>query len=152
MASTSVVLGGMSRPYRRPVVLGVTLVLSVVALARFGILLTILVMVIGVTAAVLVGRHQAGLFTVRKKGARATGWRPTVQHQELPTPTDDPVIAFPAPVLGCGHPTPSPSSGSRRPWSGGCCPISSPASPADQRTSKSACCCLTHWPRRFTCG
>ena len=99
MASTSVVLGGMSRPYRRPVVLGVTLVLSLVALARFGILLTILVMVIGVTAAVLVGRHQAGLFTVRKKGARATGWRPTVQHQELPTPTDDPVIAFAEPVV-----------------------------------------------------
>src|SRR5438445_12819982 len=76
MASTSVVLGGMSRPYRRPVVLGVTLVLSVVALARFGILLTILVMVIGVTAAVLVGRHQAAPFTVRKKGARATGAPP----------------------------------------------------------------------------
>src|SRR2546430_17500707 len=94
MASTSVVLGGMSRPYRRPVVLGVTLVLSVVALARFGIPLTILVMAIGVTAAVLVGRHQAGLFTVRKKGARATGWRPTVQHQGLPAPTHDPADAF----------------------------------------------------------
>src|SRR3989442_6502748 len=89
----------MSRPYRRPVVLGVTLVLSVVALARFGIPLTILVMVIGVTAAVLVGRHQAGLFTVRKKSARATGWRPTVQHQALPAPTDDPVIAVAQPVV-----------------------------------------------------
>src|SRR2546423_9536445 len=98
MASTSVVLGGMSRPYRRPVVLGVTLVLSVVALARFGIPLTILVMVIGVTAAVLVGRHQAGLFTVRKKGGRATGWRPTGQPQGLPTPTDDPGIPFAEPL------------------------------------------------------
>src|SRR5207244_7075080 len=99
MASTSVVLGGMSRPYRRPVVLGVTLVLSVVALARFGIPLTILVMAIGVTAAVLVGRHQAGVFTVRKQGARDTGCRPSVPHQALPTPTDDPVIAFAAPVV-----------------------------------------------------
>src|SRR2546430_16788555 len=107
MASTSVVLGGMSRPYRRPVVLGVTLVLSVVALARFGIPLTILVMAIGVTAAVLVGRHQAGLFTVRKKGARATGWRPTVPPQGLPTPTDDPVIALAEPPVALfSSPTP----------------------------------------------
>ncbi|TMF59742.1 MAG: hypothetical protein E6I16_08585 [Chloroflexi bacterium] len=89
----------MSRLISRPVILGVTLALSILALARFGILPTILVIVVGVTTAVLVGRHKAGLFTVRKKGARGTGWRPTVQHQELPTPTDDPVIAFAEPTV-----------------------------------------------------
>src|SRR5256885_11973432 len=89
----------MSRLISRPVILGVTLALSILALARFGILPTILVIVVGVTTAVRVGRHKAGLFTVRKKGARGTGWRPTVQHQELPTPTDDPVIAFAEPTV-----------------------------------------------------
>src|SRR2546430_5306699 len=89
----------MSRLISRPALLAGSRAFPILARARFGIPLTILVMAIGVTAAVLVGRHQAGLFTVRKKGAWATGWRPTVQHQELPTPTDDPVIAFAEPVV-----------------------------------------------------
>jgi len=89
----------MSRLISRPVILGATLALSILALVRFGILPTILVMVVGVTTAVLVGRHKAGLFTVRKKGPRGTGWRPTVQHEELPTPADDPVIAFAEPTV-----------------------------------------------------
>ena len=89
----------MSRLIRRPVILGVTLVLSVVALLRFGIPATILVLAVGVTAAVLAGRHQAGLFTIRKKGPRGPKWRPAVQHRELPTPAEDPVIAFAEPMV-----------------------------------------------------
>jgi uncharacterized membrane protein len=89
----------MSRFVRRPRILGATVVLAAVALLRFGIFPTILVMCIGVTAAVLAGRYQDGRFRVGRKGRTASGWRPTVQHQELPPPTDDPVIAFAEPVV-----------------------------------------------------
>ena len=89
----------MSRLPRRPVVLAVTLVLTVIALLRYGVLVTILVMAVGVTAAVLVGRHQAGLFTVRRKDPRGPVWRPKVHHKELPPPTEDPVIGFGEPVI-----------------------------------------------------
>ena len=87
--------------FRRPAILAATLALSVVTLLRFGALLTIVVVAAGVTAAVLVGRHQAGLFKrrARQRGARATDWRPAVQHQELPAPADDPVIVFAEPVV-----------------------------------------------------
>jgi hypothetical protein len=91
----------MSGLIRRPVILGATLVLTVLTMLRFGILPTVVVLVVGVTAAVLVGRHQAGLFTirVRPRGRREPIWRPTVQHRELPAPADDPVIAFGEPVV-----------------------------------------------------
>lgn len=94
-----VVYGGMSRFVRRPVILGATLVLTLAALLLTNILVTILVLAMGVTAAVLVGRHQAGLFKIRKRGPRGPIWRPTVQHRELPTPEEDPVIAFAEPVV-----------------------------------------------------
>src|SRR6266513_2908829 len=68
----------MSRLPRRPVVLAATLVLAVIALLRYGIPVTILVLALGLTAAVLVGRHQAGKFTVRKKGPRGPIWKPMV--------------------------------------------------------------------------
>ena len=89
----------MSRLPRRPIVLAATLVLTVIALLRYGVLVTIVVMALGVTAAVLVGRHQAGLFTIRKKGPRGPAWRPKVHHQELPAPADDPVITFAEPAV-----------------------------------------------------
>src|SRR5260370_34742654 len=89
----------MSRLPRRPIVLAATAVLTVFALLRYGVLVTILVMALGVTASVLVGRHQAGKFTVRKKGPRGPKWRPEVHHQELPAPADDPVIGFAEPTV-----------------------------------------------------
>ena len=89
----------MSRLPRRPLVLGATLVLSVIALLRYGVLVTILVLAVGVTAAVLVGRHQAGKFTIRKKGPRGPAWRPKVHHEELPPPADDAVIGFGEPAI-----------------------------------------------------
>jgi hypothetical protein len=91
----------MSRLISRPVVLAATLVLTVIALLRFGVLATILVMAVGATAAVLVGRHHAGLFKlrVRQRGRREPIWQPKVHHQELPAPADDPVIAFGEPVV-----------------------------------------------------
>src|SRR2546422_11362087 len=87
----------MSRLISRPVILGATLALSILALVRFGILPTILVLVVGVTTAVLVGRHKAGLFTVRKKSPPGTGWGAAGQHQELPPPAGDPGVALPQP-------------------------------------------------------
>jgi hypothetical protein len=83
-------------------------VASVYAVVHFGAAVTILIMAVGVTAAVLVGRHQAGLFKIRKRAARGARWRPTVQHQELPPPADDPVVAFPEPTVEefAGHAPP----------------------------------------------
>src|SRR5712691_5093492 len=89
----------MSRLPRRPIVLAGTALLTVIALLRYGVLVTILVLAIGVTAAVLVGRHQAGKFTIRKKGAKGPVWRPRNHHRELPAPADDPVITFAEPVV-----------------------------------------------------
>ena len=89
----------MSRLPRRPIVLALTLVLSVIALLRYGVPVTILVLAIGVTGAVLTGRHQAGKFAIRRKGSQGPKWRPKVHHQELPAPADDPVIGFGEPVV-----------------------------------------------------
>ncbi len=89
----------MSRLPRRTIVLAATLVLTVIALLRYGVLVTILVLAIGVTAAVLVGRHQAGKFALRKKGPKGRAWRPKVHHHELPAPADDPVIGFGEPTV-----------------------------------------------------
>ena len=91
----------MSRLLRRPVILAATLVLSLAALLFVNIPVTIIVMVVGVTVAVLVGRHQAGLFKIRirPRGRREPLWRPTVQHQELPKPAEDPVITFAEPAI-----------------------------------------------------
>src|SRR5438876_11097724 len=89
----------MSRLPRRAIVLAVTMVLTVIALLRYGVPVTILVMAVGVTAAVLVGRHQAGRFSSARKGPRGPVWRPKVHHQELPAPADDPVIGFAEPVV-----------------------------------------------------
>jgi hypothetical protein len=91
----------MSRLISRPVILAATLVLTVIALLRFGVLATIVVMAVGVTTAVLVGRHHAGLFKlrVRARGRREPVWKPKNHHQELPAPADDPVISFAEPVV-----------------------------------------------------
>src|ERR1700674_3430112 len=89
----------MSRLPLRPIVLAATLVFTVVALLRYDVLITILVMAVGVTAAVLIGRHQAGKFKIGKKGPKGRGWRPKNHHVELPAPADDPVIGFGEPVV-----------------------------------------------------
>src|SRR6202022_1244674 len=89
----------MSRLPRRPIVLAATLVLTVIALVRYGVLVTILVKALGGTAAVLVGRHQRGAFAIRKRGPKVPVWRPKNHHKELPAPADDPVIGFGEPVV-----------------------------------------------------
>src|SRR6202521_1337681 len=89
----------MSRLPLRPIVLAATLVFTVVALLRYDVLITILVVAVGVAAAVLIGRHQAGKFKIGKKGPKGRGWRPKNHHVELPAPADDPVIGFGEPLV-----------------------------------------------------
>lgn len=90
----------MSRYARRPIILAVTVILGAISLWRFGVLFTIVVMSAGITAAILAGRHEAGLFTIRRRRApRQLLWKPVVQHRELPPPTDDPEIGFAEPVV-----------------------------------------------------
>jgi hypothetical protein len=89
----------MSRLPRRPIVLVATVALALIALLRYGVLVTVLVLAVGVTAAVLTGRHQAGKFAIRRKNAGGPKWRPKVHHKELPPPADDPVIGFGEPVI-----------------------------------------------------
>lgn len=89
----------MSRIPRRPFVLALTAVLSVAALLRYGVAITVIVLAVGVTISVLVGRHQAGLFKLRRRGPRGPRWRPTVRHEELPPPAEDPLIGFAEPAV-----------------------------------------------------
>jgi len=101
----------MSRLISRPVILATALVLALLTLLlRVSLPATILVLLIGVIAAAFVGPRKAGLFKIARKAAlfnirirqraqREPIWKPTVQHQELPVPEEDPVIAFGEPVL-----------------------------------------------------
>ena len=87
----------MSRLTTRPAILAATVLLGFVALVRFGVLATILVLALGVMAAVIVpGRYR------RKTPAQSrptTSWRPSVQHTELPPPSEDPVIPWAEPQV-----------------------------------------------------
>ncbi|HEY9289568.1 MAG TPA: hypothetical protein VIT43_16255 [Candidatus Dormibacteraeota bacterium] len=83
----------------RPILLAVTIVLSAIALIRFGVLVWVIVMMVGVTASVLAGRRRAGRFG--RKRVRRTGpdWQPAVQHAELPAPSEDPAVGYPEPTV-----------------------------------------------------
>ena len=89
----------VSRLRARTLILGLTVALAVFAVVRLGVLPTIVVMMVGVTLAVLAGRLQTGRFKLGRRGPRGPRWRPTVQHEELPPPTDDPVIGFSPPAV-----------------------------------------------------
>jgi len=84
----------------RPAILAATLIASLVTLLRFNVLLTVIVICTGVTLAVLVGRYRAGRFKLGKRPRRhEPDWQPTIQHQELPAPAEDPVITFAEPAI-----------------------------------------------------
>jgi len=89
---------GVSRLTTRPAILAATVLFGFLALARLGVLATILVLALGVVAAVVLPRRpgrkaNSGAVTAGK------GWRPSVQHAELPVPTEDPVIEFHPPTI-----------------------------------------------------
>lgn len=63
-------------------------------------LLTILavgLLVLGLAAIVVARRRALGKAATRTRGG--TGWRPSVQHTELPAPTEDPVITWAEPHI-----------------------------------------------------
>jgi hypothetical protein len=68
-------------------------------LIRYGVLVWIIVMMAGVTAAVLAGRHRAGRFGRKRPRIAGPDWQPTVHHEELPAPSDDPAIGYPEPIV-----------------------------------------------------
>lgn len=86
----------MSWLRRRPVILALTVIAGFAALARLGVLPTILVLTLGVTAAVVLPRRSS---RTPKRPATSAVWRPTVQHQELPAPVDDPLIGWAEPQV-----------------------------------------------------
>ena len=89
----------MSRLLSRPILLAVTILLSAIALIRFGVLVWIIVTMVGVTASVLAGRRRAGRFGRKRPRSAGPDWQPTVHHEELPAPTDDPAIGYPEPTV-----------------------------------------------------
>jgi hypothetical protein len=88
---------GVSRLTTRPAILAATVLFGFLALARLGVLATILVLALGVTAAVVVPRR--GVSKGAAQSPPATTWRPSVQHTELPPPSEDPVIAWAEPQI-----------------------------------------------------
>jgi len=87
----------VSRLTTRPAILAATVLFGFLALARLGVLATILVLALGVVAAVVVPR-RAGKPSARAIAA-GNGWMPSVQHAELPAPTEDPDIEFGQPTI-----------------------------------------------------
>lgn len=91
----------MGVPPRRPVryrtiILTCAVAATLVTLVSRGVFLGLLVLAIGVAAAVLVGRRER----LRRPPLKGR-WKPTVQHPELPPPADDPFIGWnPAQVEG----------------------------------------------------
>lgn len=86
----------MPRLRLRTLLLAVTVLLSAAAFVRFGVLVTIIVMTAGVTTTVILSRRRSRASKQRQTGG---SWRPTVQHQELPAPSEDPVIEYGEPSL-----------------------------------------------------
>ncbi len=75
--------------------LAVALAAGMVAMLLFGIFWGLVVLAFGVAAAVIVGKRPAPPVS-RGWGA---GWRPRVEHQELPPPPDDPVVLYGEPQV-----------------------------------------------------
>ena len=96
----------MSRLTTRPALLAATVLFGFLALARLGVLATILVLALGATAAVLVPRRAAR--SSSQRAGSSAGWRPAVQHRELPPPSEDPVVAWAQPQIEefAGQPVP----------------------------------------------
>jgi hypothetical protein len=86
----------VSRLTTRPAILAATVLFGFLALARLGVIATILVLALGVTAAVVLPRRAHRTATRLRT---TTTWRPSVQHTEIPAPLEDPVIAWAEPQI-----------------------------------------------------
>lgn len=87
----------VSRLTTRPAILAATVLFGFLALARLGVLPTILVLALGVVAAVVIPRRAAR--TSSRAVTAGRGWTPSVQHAELPAPAEDPVVGFGQPTI-----------------------------------------------------
>ncbi|HLB77991.1 MAG TPA: hypothetical protein VJO72_13240, partial [Candidatus Dormibacteraeota bacterium] len=81
----------------------IALAAGIVVMLRFGLFGGLFVLALGVAVAVLVGKRP-----VRRATGWGHGWKPAVQHQELPPPPQDPVVAFGDPQVEtfAGHAPP----------------------------------------------
>jgi len=77
------------------VVLAVALAAGIVAMLVFGLFWGLVVLAFGIAAAVILGKRP----TTRRRFGWGTGWRPAVEHKELPPPPNDPVILYPEPQI-----------------------------------------------------
>lgn len=74
--------------------LAAALAAGIIAMLLFGIFWGMVVLAFGVAASVIVAKRSSP----RVSGWGA-GWRPAVDHQELPPPPDDPVVAYAEPQI-----------------------------------------------------
>jgi hypothetical protein len=73
----------------RIVVLAVALVAGIIVMLRFSFFAGLVVLAAGVAAAFFVAKRPA-----RRPSGWGTGWKPAVQHRELPPPSQDPVVLY----------------------------------------------------------
>jgi len=78
----------------RIAVLAGSLAVALLAMVRFGLFWGLVILALGVAAAVVVARRP----TPRVSGWGA-GWRPAVDHKELPPPPQDPVVLYGEPQI-----------------------------------------------------
>ena len=74
----------------RALLLTAALIVSLLALVMGRPLAAILILAVGVAAAIAAGKKRPRFI----RRARPPAWKPTVHHPELPRPVDDPIIAW----------------------------------------------------------
>jgi len=78
----------------RIVVLAIALAAGIVVMFVFGPFWGLVLLAVGVAAAVLVAKRPA-----RRPTGWGAGWKPAVQHRELPPPTQDPEVLYGEPQV-----------------------------------------------------
>ncbi len=79
----------------RAILLCATLVLGLLGLLAWGPLPAVVILALGVTAAIAARKgRQRGI-----RPHRRPAWQPTIDHPELPKPLDDPIIAWEEPQV-----------------------------------------------------
>jgi hypothetical protein len=79
---------------RRVVILAIALVAGIVVMLLFGIFWGLVVLAMGVAAALLVTKRPA-----RRATGWGAGWKPAIHHQELPPPPQDPEMLYGEPLV-----------------------------------------------------
>lgn len=85
---------GVKQPSRLAVLAG-ALAVALLAMLRFGLFWGLVMLAFGVAAAVIVARRPTG----GRLSGWGAGWRPAIDHQELPPPAQDPVVPYGEPQI-----------------------------------------------------